>query len=197
MNFTIKEEIEEWKHYKNHNMLVLLLHIIVKSDKSGNLKTSVRKLSESTNLSIQKVRSSLSLLESDGIIRMSPTRYYTSIDIQTDELKSVFKPQPEKRVIVSDRKDDIEQRKQEFAEKLKPYLDKYGREMLNEFWLYWTEPTVGGKKLRYEREKAWDTERRLARWHNKNQNTNEKNRQLSQQRAEGYSQRIAALLAEE
>lgn len=197
MNFTIKEEIEAWKHYKNHNMLVLLLHIIVKSDKSGNLKTSVRKLSESTNLSIQKVRSSLSLLESDGIIRMSPTRYYTSIDIQTDELKSVFKPQPEKRVIVSDRKDDIEQRKQEFAEKLKPYLDKYGREMLNEFWLYWTEPTVGGKKLRYEREKAWDTERRLARWHNKNQNTNEKNRQLSQQRAEGYSQRIAALLAEE
>lgn len=197
MNFTIKEEIEEWKHYKNHNMLVLLLHIIVKSDKSGNLKTSVRKLSESTNLSIQKVRSSLSLLESDGIIRMSPTRYYTSIDIQTDELKSVFKPQPEKRVIVSDRKDDIEQRKQEFAEKLKPYLDKYGREMLNEFWLYWTEPTVGGKKLRYEREKAWDTERRLARWHNKNQNTNEKNRQLSQQRAEGFSQRIAALLAEE
>jgi len=197
MNFTIKEEIEEWKHYKNHNMLVLLLHIIVKSDKSGNLKTSVRKLSESTNLSIQKVRSSLSLLESDGIIRMTPTRYYTSIDIQTDELKSVFKPQRERNLLAGDRKDDIEQRKQEFAEKLKPYLDKYGREMLNEFWLYWTEPTVGGKKLRYEREKAWDTERRLARWHNKNQNTNEKNRQLSQQRAEGFSQRIAALLAEE
>lgn len=197
MKFTIKEEMAEWKHYKNHNLLVLLLHIIVKSDESGKLLTSVRQLANQTGLSVQTIRTSLSVLASDNVINISSSRCYTSIGINISELKQILKPQRERNLLAGDRKDDIEQRKQEFAEKLKPYLDKYGRDMLNEFWLYWTEPTVGGKKLRYEREKAWDTERRLARWNNKNQNTNEKNRQLSQQRAEGYSQRIATLLAEE
>lgn len=59
----------------------------------------------------------------------------------------------------------IEDRKLKFAETLKPFLDTYGKEMLNEFYAYWTEHSPKAKKMRYEMERAWGIERRLATWH--------------------------------
>jgi hypothetical protein len=58
----------------------------------------------------------------------------------------------------------IEERKQKFAISLNPYLEKYGREFLNDFYLYWTEPTLNNKKLKYELEKTWSLDRRLSTW---------------------------------
>ena len=61
---------------------------------------------------------------------------------------------------------DINIRKQTFASSLQPYLEKYGREFLNEFYLYWTEQSVTNKKLKFELEKTWSLERRLYTWKN-------------------------------
>lgn len=61
---------------------------------------------------------------------------------------------------------DINIRKQTFASSLQPYLEKYGREFLNEFYLYWTEQSVTNKKLKFELEKTWSLERRLNTWKN-------------------------------
>ena len=58
----------------------------------------------------------------------------------------------------------IEQRKQEFAYSLQPYLEKYGKDLLNEFYLYWTEPTLNNKKLKFELEKTFSLDRRLNNW---------------------------------
>ena len=58
----------------------------------------------------------------------------------------------------------IEQRKQEFASSLQPYLEKYGKDLLNEFYLYWTEPTLNNKKLKFELEKTFSLDRRLNNW---------------------------------
>lgn len=67
-------------------------------------------------------------------------------------------------VSVSDNVINIEERKQKFASSLNPYLEKYGKDFLNDFYLYWTEPTLDNKKLKYELEKTWSLERRLATW---------------------------------
>lgn len=61
---------------------------------------------------------------------------------------------------------DIIIRKQEFANSLQPYLSQYGKDFLNEFYLYWTEETINNKKLKYELEKTWSLERRLNTWKN-------------------------------
>lgn len=61
---------------------------------------------------------------------------------------------------------DINIRKQTFASSLQPYLEKYGREFLNEFYLYWTEQSINNKKLKFELEKTWSLERRLYTWKN-------------------------------
>lgn len=59
---------------------------------------------------------------------------------------------------------DIELRKTSFASTLEPFLKIYGRNMLNEFFKYWTEPNKSKSKFRAELEKTWDVERRLETW---------------------------------
>lgn len=62
----------------------------------------------------------------------------------------------------------IKQREILFYESLKPYLDDYGKEMLREFYDYWSEPNKSKTKMRFESEKTWDVGRRLKRWSNNN-----------------------------
>jgi hypothetical protein len=58
----------------------------------------------------------------------------------------------------------IEERKQKFALMLKPFVEKYGREFIKDFYLYWSEETQDHKHLKYELEKTWSLERRLSTW---------------------------------
>lgn len=61
-------------------------------------------------------------------------------------------------------KDTIDSRKLKFAATLEPFLEKYGKAMLNDFYRYWTEPNNSGTKFRRELEKTWDVSRRLETW---------------------------------
>jgi hypothetical protein len=58
----------------------------------------------------------------------------------------------------------IEERKQEFALSLQPYVEKYGREFIKDFYLYWTEETQDKKKLNFELKRTFNIERRLGTW---------------------------------
>jgi len=54
-------------------------------------------------------------------------------------------------------------KKKLFKEGIEPHLEKYGRDLLNDFFAYWTEPTPDGK-MRYEKQKAFAIDRRLGTW---------------------------------
>lgn len=57
-----------------------------------------------------------------------------------------------------------EERKEQFRKSLVPFVDQYGREMIREFFDYWSELTPSRAKMRYELERTWETPRRLATW---------------------------------
>lgn len=59
---------------------------------------------------------------------------------------------------------NIEERKLKFADTLKPFVEKYGRELIIEFYNYWTEPNKSKTKFKQELLKTWDTQRRLETW---------------------------------
>jgi DNA polymerase III gamma/tau subunit len=59
---------------------------------------------------------------------------------------------------------NLEDRKNDFAALLQPYIETYGREMLNEFYMYWTEHNQRKTKLKYEMQSTWSLERRLNTW---------------------------------
>lgn len=66
-------------------------------------------------------------------------------------------------------KKDIEQRKQAFLLDLSEFKDQYNRNLLNEFYSYWTEHGKNDKKMRFEKQKSFSLSRRLTTW-KKNEN---------------------------
>ncbi|MDQ5928813.1 MAG: hypothetical protein QG594_591 [Bacteroidota bacterium] len=69
-------------------------------------------------------------------------------------------------------KENIDSRKLKFASTLNPFLQTYGKDLLNSFFKYWTEPNKSGSKFRQELEKTWSLERRLETWAKNDKNFN-------------------------
>lgn len=70
----------------------------------------------------------------------------------------------DKPITIKPKTDRIDDRKLKFASTLKPFVEKYGKEMIREFYEYWTEPNKSNTKFRQELEKTWSLERRLDKW---------------------------------
>lgn len=66
-------------------------------------------------------------------------------------------------------KKTLEERKLAFGNKLVPYVEKYGREMIREFFDYWTEINDGGKLMAFEKtkKKTFNISYRLSTWNKK------------------------------
>ena len=67
-------------------------------------------------------------------------------------------------VNVNDIKEILSVRKLKFSETLKPFLGKYSKDMLNDFYLYWTEHGERDKKMKFEKQKSFGISQRLAYW---------------------------------
>lgn len=58
----------------------------------------------------------------------------------------------------------IDERKEEFHKAITPYEEKYGKEMCENFFDYWSEYNRGKTKMRCELQKTWQVSKRLATW---------------------------------
>lgn len=67
-------------------------------------------------------------------------------------------------VVATTTTDDMELRKEKFYQSLVPYVTKYGKDMVRAFYDYWTEKTYGGRKMRFEKQQAFEISKRLATW---------------------------------
>lgn len=63
----------------------------------------------------------------------------------------------------------LEERDECFKQSLQPYVEKYGQEMIESFYLYWSEPNKSHTKMKYEMQQTFDISRRLATWHKNEQ----------------------------
>ena len=68
----------------------------------------------------------------------------------------------------------LEGRKEDFYNTLIPFVAKYGKEMVREFFDYWTEPNKSHSRMRFELEQTWDLSRRLALWAKRDNQFNRK-----------------------
>jgi hypothetical protein len=74
----------------------------------------------------------------------------------------------ESKLVTASKLATIETREIEFRDKLIPYIDTYGKEMLRAFFDYWTEKNEGGKKMKFEMQRVFEIEKRLRTWSNNN-----------------------------
>ena len=70
----------------------------------------------------------------------------------------------------------IEKAKENLINELGVFIDKYGKDMLNRFFLYWTELNTAKTKCKFQLEKTWETEKRLITWYNNSKNGQKFNR---------------------
>jgi len=64
----------------------------------------------------------------------------------------------------------LAQKKHAFAVSLEPFLEKYGRDTLNEFYRYYAQPEnkPNPTKLKWESEEFWELSARLSMWVKRN-----------------------------
>lgn len=76
------------------------------------------------------------------------------------------------KVQIEVKTNNIEERKLKFANTLKPFVEFYGRDLIKEFYEYWTEPNKSNTKFKQELLKTWSLERRLKTWAKNDKNFN-------------------------
>ena len=93
----------------------------------------------------------------------------------------------------------LQKRARNFYTCLVPFVDQYGKEMMREFYDYWTEPNKSRTKMRYELEKTWDITRRLRTWASRQTYRYGRDTKFNQQqqRQQDAADIIARLAAEE
>ena len=68
---------------------------------------------------------------------------------------------------VNDNDNDINKRKEIFKEKLNAYANEYGKRLIYDFFLYWSEHGDNDRKMRFEKEKTFGLKARLNTWKNR------------------------------
>lgn len=58
----------------------------------------------------------------------------------------------------------MEQRRSEFIEELRPFVELMGKDEANKFAKHWLEKSINGRKFRFEKEKTFDVARRVETW---------------------------------
>ena len=71
-------------------------------------------------------------------------------------------------------KSNIEDRKLKFSHTLSPFLEIYDKNLISDFYKYWTEPNVSNSKFKKELQQTWDISRRLETWAKNDKNFNKK-----------------------
>lgn len=92
--------------------------------------------------------------------------------------KNIIVPEKEKEVESSpivkptrvNKEQEMKSREREFYNVLVPFVKTYGREMIREFFDYWSEPNKSHSKMRFEQERTWDLTRRLQTWEKRSRN---------------------------
>lgn len=94
-------------------------------------------------------------------------------------------------------------RKEDFYQSLVPFVGKYPKEMIREFFDYWSEMNKSCTKMRFEQQPTWEVAKRLATWASKdnqyyrNNGTNRQTYSTAEQRANDAAEIVARLRAED
>ena len=190
----IHRQILEWEWFDDKNAFRLFMYLLLKANhkdrnykgkivKVGETLTGLDLLSREIGLTVQQTRTALSKLKSTNEITIKTSTQGTVIQVVnyekyqtvTDELTN--EQQTNNKRITTNKNDKkeknektIEIRKQDFADLLKPFLKTYGNDMLNDFYLYWTEHGVKDRFMRFEKQSVFDVSRRLLTWSKNNFN---------------------------
>ena len=195
---TLQRQLLEWEWYKDTKTKSLFIHCLLKANwedkqwkgeniKRGQFITSINSLSSELNMSVKEIRNAIVKLEkTNEIIKKGANRFTLLTVVKYEfyqELNNIGankgQTKGKQRATTNNNNNitnnnTIDNRKLEFAHTLKDFNSIYSRDMLLDFYNYWTETNEGGKKFRREMQKTWNLSLRLKKWESNNKNFNNK-----------------------
>mgnify|MGYP003144147242 CR=1 FL=1 len=172
----------------NHSDNKFVLGNEIIKAKAGEVITSQKKLAAQFGWGNTKVRNFLKLLESDSMIVIKTTSKTTCLTIcnyltyQESQTKNKLKTNRKQTANKSQTNIINNNNNSNNVNKIKRTTDlknevysekniyKYGKEMLDEFYLFYSEPTQDGKKMKFQTFNTWSTAGRLSTWSKKDYN---------------------------
>lgn len=97
-------------------------------------------------------------------------RWVSEKNIIVPEKKKEVESSPIVKPTRVNKEQEMKSREREFYNVLVPFVNTYGREMIREFFDYWSEPNKSHSKMRFEHERTWDLTRRLQTWEKRSRN---------------------------
>lgn len=134
------------------NAVSLFLYLLDKADDEGSLTVGIRTISSELYIGLQTVRTLLKKMYLTHMLTHQVTHQgsvITICDIESYRVKKKRASTPANTPANTPK--TIEERKADFVERLKPYLEKYGKDTLNNFYQYWTQVNDGGVKMLFEK----------------------------------------------
>ena len=165
----------------NHKDNKFMLGTELVKVKKGSMITSQKKLCRQFRWGNSKLRSFLKVLQKDEMLLLETNTQSTHITIcnyesyqdkqisnkpQTNHKQTANKLRTNTNNNVNKDNNVNKITLKDFEDLLsnQEYLEKYGYAMLNEFVEYWIEPSINGKKYRWQMQKAFKMSKRLSTW---------------------------------
>lgn len=180
----------DWEWYSDRNAVLLLVHLLISVNhedkkwrgiliKAGSMVLSWQTLAEGSKMSVRQCRTAMDKLVNSGEVTRSVTnRFQVIVLLKWEKMQSNDK-QVTRKLTGRGQTDDkqvtttkeynkeskeLKEVRKEFKNSIQPFLKTYGKDLLNEFYSYWTEKKPKGRKMRFELERVFDVKKRLARW---------------------------------
>lgn len=170
--------------------------------KRGESLLSLRNWAERWHVPKDTARNFLKLLEKDNMIicstiekcpesslhattrvkvsistRLTVCNYDTyQLGLHVKQTQDRQQPYPNNNIVSKDT--NIDKRREDFKNELAEYLPLYGKDMLNAFYRYWAELNKSKTKMKFETEKTWELNLRLAKWKDNSLNNSFKNKSV-------------------
>lgn len=151
----LKRDLQKWESHLNGKS---------NSGKLGNLKRWHNDLYLQVINNEIDIENALIIANSRKVSHSDNVQSQTVANIAVNDNVSV---NVNDTVNVINKKISISERKINFRSTLEPFLQTYGKEVLNAFFLYWTEPNPTNTKMRFEMQKTWSISLRLSQWANR------------------------------
>lgn len=185
--------ILEWEWYDHPDIFRVMMHLLLNANYTakkwrgieiniGEYITSTEKLSISLNLSIFKIKNALKKLSETGYIKIETTNKFTKIKLldstvykskpiekqkQTQQpatIKTITNQNQTNITNKEKKEEEIETSKNIFKTEIFKFSNSFSQDHLESFFNYWCQENKQTGRLKFEDEKYWSLETRLATW---------------------------------
>jgi uncharacterized protein YceH (UPF0502 family) len=165
--------IPDWLIKENSQTVHAYIYILneINNNESGNFVTTKSDLAKMLNITERQVGTTLNNLSDKRLINISQMcKKGTSISVDFIPVIKEAKPienntkTTQRTTNQKTSKKPLNERKETFVNNIKKFADMYNKEMLNDFYRYWVETDNNEQKMRFEFQKTWSLNLRLATW---------------------------------